>query len=180
VGDNNDYLPGPWETGVKCKYYSAPLPGGQFHCEPGYYLATYLGGRDPSKLAANQPEYLKALFCPGYGKYAPEAPSFGMSGIVYVAGFPHTNGVVRVTRRPFGAATTAAGGGSTYAPMKLSQVSTFGPVSDVFAISDVDAKLINTWVVDGEAKNPNHGTVRNALYFDGHVKSYKGTNFLSL
>lgn len=182
TGDNNDVLPGPWETGIKCMYFSAPRPAGQFHCEPGYYLANYLGGKDPGKMAATETNFLKALFCPGYGKFSPVDPGIGMGGIVYVAAFEHTNTTVKVTKHPFGAATSAAGNGTTYAPMKLAAVSTFGPVSDVVAISDVDTSLTSTssWIAEGEAKDPSHGKVRNALYFDWHVKSYKGTNFTSL
>jgi prepilin-type processing-associated H-X9-DG protein len=61
------------------------------------------------------------------------------------------------------------------APIKLTQISKYGPVSDVYAISDVQS----TTVSGVSVKMPNHGTTCNALYFDGHVKSYKGTNFLS-
>jgi prepilin-type N-terminal cleavage/methylation domain-containing protein len=176
TGDNGDYLPGPFETGLKCMYFSTPRPPGEFHCEAGFYLATYLGAKDPAKMSATETNYVKAMFCPGFGKFTPAAANIGMSGIVYVNTFQYTNGAAKVTRRPFGAATSAAGSGTTYGPMKLTAVSMFGPVSDVFAVSDTDAKL--TPVFSGEAvQSPSHGVVRNALYFDWHVKSYKGLKF---
>ena len=47
---------------------------------------------------------------------------------------------------------------------------------DIFAVSDVDVRLYNgLWPL--EANTPSHESIRNALYFDSHVKSYKGTNF---
>jgi len=67
-------------------------------------------------------------------------------------------------------------------PSKLGEISKYGPVSDVYAISDVDTRLVGNnpgWLAQGLAANPNPGTTRNALYFDGHVKSFKGTNCLS-
>jgi prepilin-type processing-associated H-X9-DG protein len=38
-------------------------------------------------------------------------------------------------------------------------------------------KLYTGWPL--EATSPNHANIRNALYFDGHVKAYRGTNFLA-
>jgi prepilin-type processing-associated H-X9-DG protein len=38
-------------------------------------------------------------------------------------------------------------------------------------------ELYSGWPL--EAVSPNHANIRNALYFDGHVKSYRGTNFLA-
>ena len=59
--------------------------------------------------------------------------------------------------------------------IKLTQVSQYGPVSEVYAVSDVDYSLFPVaW--SGVATNPVHGNIRNRLYFDWHVKSFKGTN----
>ena len=47
-----------------------------------------------------------------------------------------------------------------------------------FTVSGVDAALYNgLWPF--EATSFIHGAVCNAVYFDGHVKSYPGTNSLA-
>src|SRR5690242_19637875 len=79
ASDNKDSLPGPCEHGEACSYYYAPLPtlpgiGIVYNSELGYYLATYLGGKDPTKMRFNETNYLKTLFCPGYGKFSTESP----------------------------------------------------------------------------------------------------------
>jgi prepilin-type processing-associated H-X9-DG protein len=121
---------------------------------------------------------IQVLFCPGYGKFLPESPDVAMTRVTYVVAFPYSNGMVNLTVNPFG----YAGAGDAQAfgtnSIKLSAVGLYGPVSDVFAVSDIDVELYNgCWPL--EAKAPNHGAVRNALYFDGRVKSYKGTNSLA-
>jgi len=178
--DDNGVLPGPCEGGTACNYFYIARPGGQYHCELPYYLANYLGGKDPFKMTSTETNYLKPLFCPGYGQFSTAAPAVAQVSVTYVLSFPHTNATVRLTTQLFGAATSSNGG--PYPPAKLNNVSKYGPVSDVFAISDLDSQLTayGNWTSSGEAKSPNHGTTRNALYFDGHVKSYNGTNFMSL
>ena len=178
AGDFNDILPGPCETGQDSAYYYVPRPSGIYNCELAYYLATYLGGADPSRMSATAVSYVKPLFCPGYGQFSMEDPTVQMTRVTYIVAFPHTNGTVKLSVKPFGAATTSTTGLSD--PIKLGDIRKYGPVSDVFAVSDVDSNLTayGTWT--SESKNPSHGKTRNAVYFDSHVKSYKGTNFLSL
>jgi prepilin-type processing-associated H-X9-DG protein len=98
-----------------------------------------------------------------------------MMQVNYMMTVPYTNGAVHFTtdQLPFGYPS-----GQTWTPrpvQKLSFVSTLGPVPDVFAMSDVDDKLWPSgWA--NEATGPVHGGVRNRLYFDWHVKSFKGNN----
>ncbi len=99
-----------------------------------------------------------------------------MTRVTYVVSFPYSNGVVNLKVNPFGYAGEGDPQSFGTNPLKLSAIGQYGPVSDVFAVSDVDAELFDAWPM--EATTPSHGTIRNALYFDGHVKSYKGTNFL--
>lgn len=174
AGDNNDLLPGPTETGMACTYYNQPLPSGKYNSELGYYLASYLGGKNPNSMTATETNFLKTLFCPGYGKFSKETPDVAQTRVSYCLSFPYTNGQVLLSAKPFGAATTASG--PLAAPLKLTGLNAFGPVSDIFAISDLDTKLLlGGWIA--VATNPNHGKTRNALYFDGHVKLFKGVNF---
>jgi prepilin-type N-terminal cleavage/methylation domain-containing protein/prepilin-type processing-associated H-X9-DG protein len=176
--DNNDVLPGPCEYGQRCSYYNSTATNGRFNTELAYYLASYLGGKTPSQLSDIETNYLTILFCPGYGQFSIESPTLAMTRITYIVSFPYSNGVVNLTVNPFG----YAGAGSLQSfgvnPVKLSAIGQYGAVSDVFAVSDVDIALYNGyWPL--EATTPSHGAIRNALYFDGHVKSYKGTNMIS-
>jgi prepilin-type processing-associated H-X9-DG protein len=117
------------------------------------------------------------LFSYGYGQYGAASAFPEMASVTYILSAPYTNGAVKLTTQPFGAATSANGG--PYNPIQLAKVSKYGSLSDIYAVSDVDAKLAGDWLNEGEATTPNHGNIHNALYFDGHVKAYKGTNFIS-
>ena len=61
---------------------------------------------------------------------------------------------------------------------KTSYISHYGPPTEVYAVSDVDNELllsvnapINNW---GALPTSTHGTTKNRVYFDWHVKSFKG------
>ncbi len=97
--------------------------------------------------------------------------------VTYILAFPYTNNTVSLAVKPFGAATTSTGPLSN--PIKLGNLGDYGPLSDVFAVSDVDTSLTGVGSWTAEARNPSHGVTRNALFFDGRVSSYLGTNFLS-
>jgi prepilin-type N-terminal cleavage/methylation domain-containing protein/prepilin-type processing-associated H-X9-DG protein len=168
-GDNNDMLPGPLLTGNSSKY-TRDL--GVNYEAMAWYLSTYMGGKSPSSLGFGGVAYLPAMFCPGYGKFSQEDPTVAMSRVNYMVTVPYSNGVVNVTwaNVPFGYPS-----GPSVAPSKLGKIGQLGPVSEVFAVSDVDAQLWpGNWA--NAAPSSTHGTTRNRLYFDWHVKSFKGTN----
>jgi len=78
AADNNDGLPGPRETGTACWYFNTPLPGGaKYNCELPYYLATYLGGKDPARMTATETNYIQVLVCPGYEQILAGESHFG-------------------------------------------------------------------------------------------------------
>ena len=60
--------------------------------------------------------------------------------------------------------------------MKLTSVGSLGPVSEIYAVSDVDAQLWPWGEWSAVAPTSTHGNIRNRIYFDWHVKSFKGTN----
>jgi len=178
AGDHNDILPGPCEHGQKCYYYNSTATTGRFNTELAYYLARYLGAKDPRQMSDTQSNYVQTLFCPGYGPFSSASPTMAMTSITYVTAFPYSNGVVNLTINPFG--YPGEGGQEAFGTncVQLSSLRQYGPVSDIFAVSDVDMELYNGWGTL-VAQTPNHGGIRNALYFDGHVKSYRGTDFLA-
>jgi len=179
ANDSSDLLPGPCETGMACWYFNLPIDpsANRYNCELGYYLSRYLGAKDPAQMRPTETNYVKVLFCPGYGRFSTEMPDLAQTRVCYCVTFPYTNGAVNLTIKPFGAATTSTGPLSD--PLKLNNLSKYGPIAEMFAVSDVDTKL-NPGNWTAVAKNPNHGASRNALFFDGHVKSFKGLNFMSL
>jgi prepilin-type N-terminal cleavage/methylation domain-containing protein len=173
--DNADRLPGPCLTG-NCPAYMNTPNRAEFGGKDvlAYYLATYLGSRDPQKLSATETNYVKALFCPGFGVFSKEEPSLAMSRVNYAVTVTYSNSSVSISRPPFGYWNW-----SPPQPMKTTEVSRFGALSDIWAVSDVDLALLQGgWV--GLAQVSNHGQVRNRLYFDWHVKSFKGTNYTTL
>jgi prepilin-type N-terminal cleavage/methylation domain-containing protein/prepilin-type processing-associated H-X9-DG protein len=173
--DNADRLPGPCLTGNSPAYMNTPSRtefGGKDVL--AHYLSTYLGCKDPKKMNAWETNYVKALFCPGYGKFSTEDPILAMTRVNYAVTVTYSNSVVNITRPPFGYWSW-----TPPQPMKITEVSQFGPLTEIWAVSDVDQALIQgNWV--GIAQASNHGQVRNRLFFDWHVKSFKGTNFTAL
>lgn len=166
AGDNDDLLPGPCNTGQESAYTRNKQP----NAELAWYIAPYLGGKSPSDLAGGETGYLSAMFCPGYGKFSKEDPTAAMTRANYMVTVAYSNGPVNVTSstRPFGYAA-----GPVIQPKKLSTVSSLGPVSQVFAVSDLDSQIASGgWM--NVATNSNHGNTRNRIFFDWHVKSFKG------
>jgi len=178
AGENNDTLPGPCEYGQRCYYYNTTAVFGRFNTELAYYLAGDLGGKEPSQMSDTESNYIRVLFCPGYGKFSPEDPDQAMTRITYVVAFPYSNGVVNLTINPFGYPGEGPAQSFGTNCIRLTAIGQYGSISDVFAVSDIDVQLYNGYWPH-EATRPNHGLTRNALYFDGHVKSYRGTNFLA-
>jgi prepilin-type N-terminal cleavage/methylation domain-containing protein len=179
AGDDNDLLPGPCLYGQRCSYYHTTDVGNRFNTELAFHLASYLGGKEPGQLSVVDTNYVRVLFCPAYGRFSPESPNIAMTRVTYIVSFPYTNGLVSLPVNPFGYSGTgpaqkAAGTNC----VRLTSLGMYGPISDIFAVSDVDVRLYNgRWPL--EANTPSHESIRNALYFDSHVKAYKGTNFLA-
>lgn len=184
ANDNNDTLPGPVPTGNSCAYVKTVDDQYGQIAEKGFlawYLSTYLGGEDPSKMSIIQTNFLLTMFCPGYGQFSKESPTIAMTRVCYEVTIGLTNSSVTVpsAKLPFGYPFTTTGPG-VEKPQKLGSVSQYGPISGVYAYSDADSELsggAQGWT--GEATVAVHGSIRNAIYFDWHVQSFKGTNMLS-
>jgi prepilin-type N-terminal cleavage/methylation domain-containing protein len=179
AGDYNDFLPGPCLYGQRCSYYHTTDVANRYNTELAFHLASYLGGKAAGQLSAVETNYVRVLFCPAFGKFSPESPDVAMTRVTYIVAFPYTNGLVSLPVNPFGYAGSGpaqqAAGTNT---ARLTSLGVYGPISDIFAVSDVDVRLYNGyWPM--EANTPSHESIRNALYFDSHVKACKGTNFLA-
>ena len=170
--DNGDMLPGPLATGHASGYYRDLQP----NTEMAWYLSSYLGGKSPSSMKFGEVAYLPVMFCPGYGKFSKEDPSAAMMRANYMVTVSYSNGPVNVPpgQEPFGYPTYPPSA-SQQNPIKQTAVSKFGPISSVFAVSDLDTQLWpGGW--SAAAATSTHGTTRNRLYFDWHASTFKGTN----
>jgi prepilin-type N-terminal cleavage/methylation domain-containing protein len=166
ANDNQDRLPGPLMAGQTSAYNKASVNSLAF------YLSTYMGGKSPDQVSVLTNTYLAAMFCPGYGKFSKEEPNAAMSRVNYMVTVQYRDDKVGVNvpfaQLPFGYPS----GPNKCEPIKMATVRTFGPLSEVFMVSDVDQALWpGGWTQ--VAQTSTHGTVRNRVYFDGHTKSFK-------
>jgi hypothetical protein len=180
LDDHRDYLP----PGPEAANPLAGLLEGQFaYYDSGstgdlaYYLASYLGYHDPD----NTTRLAKILVCPGY-QHANVSQGTLTNPVCYLlAGTNVDNQAVSpFTFLPFG--STASGGTSPNTPShKITEVAAVAPPSSVWYIADVDQWAFwtrnaqhNPWYLNTAlANSPVHGSVRNHLYFDGHVQTKK-------
>ena len=188
--DNGDFLPpGPeYQTGIYdgqgCTYNTGSTNSFAF------YLYQYLGCPAPSSSS----QVAKAMLCPGIAGVAPDRTATTLGkyviyqdgggwdeiknvSISFVNPPPATNG------NAFG---YPAANGNPYAPShRMSEVHAKSPLSTTWHL--VDADLLgsystnpptyhNAW--DPSILSPKmiHGSVRNYLYFDGHVGVKKPRN----
>jgi prepilin-type N-terminal cleavage/methylation domain-containing protein len=155
--DSGDKLPGPLYAGQPFQYDQTDtnsLPA---------YLYHYLGTPAPSAQCATSPLFL----CPGYAKFAPDAPP-GAERISMLVNQDLDPGPLRVS--PFGYPQRA--NNPLYPPLKLSDLARYGSISDLFAVTDADKKnsptADNPWFAQLPDK-PVHGNFREELRFDWHV-----------
>jgi prepilin-type N-terminal cleavage/methylation domain-containing protein len=157
-----------------------------------YYLAPYLSLPPPS--AYNSPDtngYVKALLCPGYlqtlpgnsyGHYNPESDNYRHT-FSYSLSRTQNAPMDKLPRFPFGKWSRKE------EPLKLAEIAAVVPLSDVWAVADIDwqafgiapndptsAESFGTAKYQYIAMRATHKTVRNYLYFDMHVGSKKVTD----
>lgn len=171
VDDNNDWLPpgqgsafGLWDGqyAVYSSSYDKALP---------YYLSTYFGLHAPDKTV----RVAKAFVCPGFEHYNFNAPMSNLNAVrqLYVRTMASYNGLTE----PSGEVGFPFGYPDPYVPPhKLTEVQAQRPLSQVWILTDADQVGVtnpnNTWRSQLPAK-PVHGSVRNYVYFDGHVATAK-------
>ena len=145
-----------------------------------YYLATYLASPSPGEVGAGT-NYVKALACPGYahaapGGYHPDSDNFAHA---YCFAVTRTNNFIYppLPGYPFGRKSLAQ------PALRLSDISTAMPLSEVWALADVDKDSIafpgsfGTDKEDFVADLPVHVSARNYLFFDSHVAAKKASGW---
>lgn len=160
--DHEDTLPGWALTGAKPSYDK------NASWELIYYLADSLSMPLPSTVPAGKPVVVDAFVCPGYLHSAPNLTKIS-DRKVYLLN-DNINRDVNPRVQPFGYPPLAGAG---IPPMKVADLETYGPPSDIFGLVDADIYYpgVNPtvdWYADLPTK-PVHGAVDNKLYFDGHV-----------
>jgi len=166
VNDNNDWLPpgqgsafGLWEgqyAVYRTTTYDKALP---------YYLSTYLGYPAPDSLTRTA----KVFVCPGFERYGKADAAVARQ--MYSRTSASANNITNVpTGFPFGYPDPYM------PPHKITEISTYQPLANVWVLMDTDQVAVtnpnNTWR-DQLPIKPVHGSVRNGLYFDGHIATTK-------
>jgi len=164
VDDNSDWLPpgpgssfGLW-TGQRVDYKEDTASKRNL----AYYLCNYLGYHTPD----TQLRYAKVMFCPGFERYGLNVTTLA-DRTVYARTQPSRVGL---NFDPFGYPDPPS------PPGKLTVVQGQRSLSDVWLLMDIDKVAItntaNSW--QGQLPDkPVHGSVRNYIYFDGHVATKK-------
>ncbi len=174
--DFQDYLPpgqtanaGLWDG--QTVYYDKYTSG-----ELTIYLAPYMGYPIPSTLTTAF--LVPVMLCPGL-KNTINTNNLTNTICYYLDGHHIDNSTNLVPFLPFGYPSTYSLNGVSHpAPnyaVKLSSLSGYGPISDIWYLADVDQVVFpppNAWGTAMPVK-PSHGDVRNFSYFDGHVKVKK-------
>ena len=174
VGDNDDYLPpGPncptlGLTYAQQYYYNDSVGNAQYLIR---YLASQLGLPEPSPAS----HIAKVMVCPAFAQKAKVNVASTNSAdwftspetYPYIVTMPFKK---KLTNHPFGYLKSASTTGAL--PMRLNEVSSYRPLTDTYALMDVDQVAFPATSYFG-LPTPNHDKVRNYLFFDGHVQCLK-------
>jgi prepilin-type N-terminal cleavage/methylation domain-containing protein len=162
--DNEDTLPGPVWSGAKASYDK------NSSTELVWFLADHLSSPPPATVSPSRPVVPDVFVCPGYLHTAPKLSSMVGRKCWLLNDNVGPDPLNKVP--PFGYPLDTGSG--IKQPLKISELAKYAPPSDVFTMMDVD--LLNfpdpsnkpDWWEDVPVR-PAHGSVRNELYFDGHV-----------
>jgi prepilin-type processing-associated H-X9-DG protein len=163
IDDNEDQLPGPLWNGMQA---SANANSSEQFL---FYAAPYLGIPPLS----NQTAVVPVAVCPGYMRAAPGIGSIrDMEGRISYLLNPDADPLPGAPLCPFGYPDPHQ------RPLKRSQLTQYGPLAGLFAISDVDKGNVTDpsvgWWSDLPYA-PVHGGVRNQVFFDGHVAAARAS-----
>jgi prepilin-type N-terminal cleavage/methylation domain-containing protein/prepilin-type processing-associated H-X9-DG protein len=137
-----------------------------------YYLANDLSATAPQQVGLTALNVLKVLACPGYrapNGYNPESDNF-THAFSFTLTRLNNPPLDKLPGFPFGRKSAGQ------QALKLSEISTAAPLSDVWVLADLDLQSIAGDFGGKEdyiAIKPAHVTGRNYLFFDSHVSSKK-------
>jgi prepilin-type N-terminal cleavage/methylation domain-containing protein len=159
TSDNDERLPGPSLGGARPNYDQNSKD------ELAYYLGPLMGNPPPSAKMV----IAKTMICPGYVRDAPSVSS--MMGRKCFILNQNVDPAPGAQVRPFGYPSNP---GPSQEPLTLTAIEAYGSGADFWAVTDADRVNVPnpavSWYDDLPYK-PVHGSVRNELYFDGHVSA---------
>ncbi len=176
MDDNGDWLPpGP---GSLYGIYFGQRPGyreaSRYKYELIYYIAPYLSLPAPS--TAPETNVAKVFWCPAFGQYQPPVKEPMAERTCYGVYSPRHSAHTNVTFRPFGYPPGQAGD-PMETPHKLSEIQAKAPLSDVWALVDLDQQgSPDVGWKEEIPVTPVHGATRDYLYFDNHVQAKSWRN----
>jgi prepilin-type N-terminal cleavage/methylation domain-containing protein/prepilin-type processing-associated H-X9-DG protein len=142
-----------------------------------YYLAVHLALPSPAEVGANATNVVQVLACPGYERAAPNGyhPESDHFAHAYSYTVTRTNNppLDQLPGYPFGRKSEGQ------QALKLADISAALPLSQVWALADVDLDSIEFPGSFGPEKQdyialkPVHRSARNYLFFDSHVAAKK-------
>jgi prepilin-type N-terminal cleavage/methylation domain-containing protein/prepilin-type processing-associated H-X9-DG protein len=160
IDDNDDQLPGPLWDGMQA---NADANSSE---EFLYYVAPYLGVPPLS----DETKVFAVAACPGYMNGVPGISCLDdMEGRTCYRLNPNVNPLPGSPIWPFGFPQPQQ------QPLKRSQLTQYGSLAELYAISDVDKANVDPsvgWWGDLPYA-PVHGSTRNRLYFDWHVAAVR-------
>ncbi len=161
LDDHEDQFPGPLWNGMQASFDENSSE------EVLFYLYPYLGVPATSDV----PEVVRVAACPGYMKCAPGIHSLSdMEGRICYLLNPNVNPLPGSWVCPFGYPAPPQ------QPLKQVQLSQYGSLAELFAISDVDKGNVTDPTVGWWSDLPYmpvHGSTRNHLFFDWHVTAVR-------
>ena len=159
VDDNEQTLPGPCLGGVQANYSTST------QWELANYLATYLSYPAPSGVEKR----IKVLECAGFNRDRIDLPGQPTKPYIQNRSVDPAPGS---DVKPFGYPNPP---GPRQEPLKLSDINKYGSSADIWALTEADKLSVQNfagWYATLPYK-PVHGSVRNHLYFDGHVSAQR-------
>jgi len=161
--DNENTLPGPVWSGVRAGYDK------NSSTELVWFLANSLSAPDPVTVPGGKLVVPDGFVCPAYLRLDPGATHLKTAKCWLLSDNVGPDPTPANFVHPFGYPDTGAG---DIQPLKLSDLERYGPLADLFAVSDVDKINIPNPSVSWQGDLPDvpvHGQVWNQLYFDSHA-----------
>jgi prepilin-type N-terminal cleavage/methylation domain-containing protein/prepilin-type processing-associated H-X9-DG protein len=172
VSDNNEWLPPGQGATSGIWYGNVPTYDQNATAELVYYLASYLGYHSPDA----QTRIAKVFLCPAFEKSKlPPGYTSVYDLVEYCRTDPAacglTNAAGQILFEPFGYPNPIL------PPHRLVDIANVRPLTEVWIVTDVDRTCFDPanppgWI--GELPTqPLHDTLRNYVYYDGHVSTKK-------
>ena len=133
------------------------------------FLTPYLGYPAPDSTT----RLAKVMLCPGFERNVKNANPTNLV-VYFLNGTSVDNSATSLSIYPFGYPVFAPDHPAGEPNHKLTDVQSHAPLAEVWDIADVDEVAFpGGWSNIEMPPKPVHGSVRNYLYFDGHVSAKK-------